>query len=68
MAPKDRQDMVKTLSLKLQAGGLLFIREPVKAHGMPVEEIQTLLPDAGFKEIEHKETKSEYMGIYQKSS
>ena len=68
MAPKDRQDMVKTLSLKLQAGGLLFIREPVKARGMPVEEIQTFLSDAGLKEIEHKEAKSEYMGIYQKSS
>jgi len=68
MTPEDRQDIVKTLSLKLQAGGLLLIREPVKAHGMPVEEIQTLLPDAGLKEIEHKETKSEYTGIYQKSS
>ena len=69
IAPKDRQETVKTLSLKLKAGGLLFIREPIKeSHGMPVEEIRTLFSGAGLEEIEHKETKSEYMGIYQKSS
>lgn len=68
IAPKARQDIVKTLSLKLKAGGLSFIREPVKeSHGMPVEEIQTLLSGAGLEEIEHKETKLEYVGIYQKS-
>jgi len=68
IAPAERQDIVKTLSQKLKASGLLFIREPVKkSHGMPVEEIRTLLSDAGLNEIEHKETKSEYMGKYQKS-
>lgn len=40
IAPAERQDIVKTLSQKLKAGGLLFIRELVKkSHGMPVEEI-----------------------------
>jgi len=34
---------------------------------MPVEEIRTLLSNAGLKEVKHKETKSEYMGKYQKS-
>lgn len=68
IAPRDRQDIIKTLFLKLKPGGLFFIREPVKeSHGMPVEEIRTLLSGAGVKELEHKETKSEYMGIYQKS-
>jgi len=68
IAPAERQDIVKILSQKLKAGGLFFIREPVKkSHGMPVEEIRTLLSDAGLNEIEHKETKSEYMGKYQKS-
>ena len=44
----ERQDIIKTLSRKLNAGGLLFIREPVKkSHGMPVEEIRILLSDAG---------------------
>ena len=68
ITPTDRRDIIKTLSKKLKAGGLLFIREPVKkSHGMPVKEIRSLLPDAGLSEIKHKETKSEYMGKYQKS-
>jgi len=68
ISPAERQDIVKTLSQKLKAGGLFFIREPIKkSHGMPVEEIRTLLSGADLKEIEHKETKSEYMGKYQKS-
>jgi len=69
IVPAGRQDIVKTLSQKLKAGGLFFIKELVKkSHGMPVEEIRTLLSDAGLNEIEHKETKSEYMGKYQKSN
>ena len=68
IAPDERQDIVKTLSQKLKKGGLFFIREPIKkSHGMPVEEIRALFSDAGLNEIEHKETKSEYMGKYQKS-
>ena len=68
IAPVERQDIVKTLSWKLKASGILFIREPIKkSHGMPVEEIRALLSDAGLEEIEHEETKSEYMGKYQKS-
>ena len=59
---------MKTLSQKLKTGGLFFIREPVKkSHGIPVEEIRTLISSAGLREIEHKETKSEYMGKYKKS-
>ena len=38
-----------------------------KSHGMSVKEIGTLLSGAGLKEIEHKKTKSEYVGEYQKS-
>ncbi len=68
IAPAERQDIVKILSQKLKAGGLLFIREPIKeSHGMPVDEIRALLSDAGLREIEHKQTKSEYMGKYQKT-
>ena len=59
---------MKVLSQKLKEGGLLFIREPIKkSHGMPVEEIRALLSDAGLNELEHKETKSEYIGKYQKA-
>jgi len=68
ISPTERQDILKTLSQKLKVKGLFFIREPVKkSHGMPVEEIRTLLSGAGLKEIEHKKTKSEYVGKYQKS-
>ncbi|MFC1957616.1 hypothetical protein ACFLX0_02245 [Chloroflexota bacterium] len=59
---------MKKLSQKLKAGGLFFIREPTKkSHGMPVKEIEALLSDVGLKEIEHKATKSEYVGKYEKT-
>jgi ubiquinone/menaquinone biosynthesis C-methylase UbiE len=65
--PAERQGIVKALSRKLKAGGLLFIKEPVKkSHGMPPEETRALLSDVGLNEIEHKETKSAYMGKYEK--
>jgi len=68
IAPVEREDIVKTLTRKLKTGGLLYIREPIKAsHGIPIEEMRALLSGAGLKEIEYKETKSEYMGKYQKS-
>jgi len=67
--PADRQDIVKTLSQRLKVGGLFFIREPLKkSHGMPAEEIRALLSSVGLKEIEHKESKSEYTARYQKSN
>ena len=68
IAPFDRRDVVKALSRSLQVGGLFFIREPIKEyHGMPPEEIQSLLAAAGLKEISSRQTKSEYMGKYQKT-
>ncbi|GAH65067.1 unnamed protein product, partial [marine sediment metagenome] len=61
IAPQDRQGTVNTLSRLLNANGTIFIREPIKeSHGMPVVEIRTLFSNAGLKEIEHMETKSEY--------
>lgn len=65
--PAERQDIVKALSRKLKTGGFFFIKEPVKkSHGMPPEEIRGLLSDVGLNEIAHKETKSAYMGKYEK--
>ena len=67
IAPAKRRGIVKVLSHKLKASGVFFIKEPVKKpHGMLAEEIRALLSEAGFSEIEHKETKSEYTGKYQK--
>lgn len=68
IAPTERSGIVNTLSRKLRAGGLFFIRERIgKSHGMPVEEIRALLLEAGLREIKHKVTKSEYIGKCQKS-
>ena len=68
IAPGDRQETVNTLSRKLKGKGILFIKERIaKSHGMPVEEILTLLSDAGLNEINHRVTKSEYTGKYQKT-
>jgi ubiquinone/menaquinone biosynthesis C-methylase UbiE len=67
--PGDRQGTISTLSRKLKPGGILFIKERIgKSHGMPVEEIRSRLSDAGLKEIECKETKSEYAGKYKKNN
>jgi ubiquinone/menaquinone biosynthesis C-methylase UbiE len=67
IAPAERQDIINALSRKLKGNGKLLIREPIKeSHGMPVEEIRTLLSNAGLQETEHKVTKSDYMGKYQK--
>lgn len=68
IAPAERAGIVNTLSHKLRAGGLFFIRERIgKSHGMPVEEIRALLLEADLNEIKHKVTKPEYIGKYQKS-
>jgi len=64
--PAERLSTVKALSRKLKAGGTIFVREPTKkSHGMPVEEIRDLFSDAGLKETEHNDTKSEYTGVFQ---
>ena len=68
ISPAERQDIVEALSRKLKVGGILFIKERIKeSHGMPVDEIRTLLSNAGLKEVEYTENKSEYMGKYEKA-
>lgn len=67
IAPTERSDITGTLSHKLRTGGLFFIRERIgKSHGMAVEEIRSLLSEADLNETKHKQTKSEYIGKYQK--
>lgn len=68
IAPSQRQAAVDALSRKLKAGGRLFVREPIKtSHGMPVDEIRALMSSAGLKEAEHRQTKSEYTGRFDKA-
>jgi ubiquinone/menaquinone biosynthesis C-methylase UbiE len=65
--PAERQGIVNAISGKMRPGAAFFVREPTKkSHGMPVEEIQTLLSNAGLKENEHNQIKSEYWGTFQK--
>ena len=66
--PEIRRETVDTLVSLLKPDGRLFMREPVKqSHGMPTDEIRTLMQNADLKEIQHKETKSIYTGIYNKN-
>jgi ubiquinone/menaquinone biosynthesis C-methylase UbiE len=66
IAPIHRQDTVAALARLLRKDGTAFVREPIKkSHGIPVGEIQTLFSNAGLKEIEHLESKSEYKGRFQ---
>jgi len=67
ISPAERSDIIKVLWRKLKEDGKLFIRERIeKSHGIPVSELRALLSEAGLKEIEYKETKSEYIGRYHK--
>ena len=67
--PADRRETISTLSQKLKPGGTFFIKEPIKkSHGMSVDEIRSLLSDAGLGEIAHRQTESQYIAKYQKTS
>ena len=65
-----RQEVARTLALKLKDTGKLFVREPTrKKHGMQPEQIRQLLAGAGLKETWYNLTKSilsgpAYFGIY----
>jgi ubiquinone/menaquinone biosynthesis C-methylase UbiE len=46
-----RPGLLQTLVAKLKPGGVVFVREPTaRRHGMPVEEIERLLREAGLQE------------------
>jgi ubiquinone/menaquinone biosynthesis C-methylase UbiE len=63
--PAERPETVKALARKLKKSGTVFVREPTKkSHGMPVDEIRALFSEAGLKETQYQETKSEYTGRF----
>jgi ubiquinone/menaquinone biosynthesis C-methylase UbiE len=67
--PAERPETVKALARKLKNNGTVFVREPTKkSHGMPVDEIRALFSEAEFKETGRNESKSEYIGKFQKLS
>ncbi len=62
-----RQSMVKALARVLKPEGKLWILEPIKdTHGIPVDEIRSLMGNAGLRELKANIKKSSYRGIYQK--
>jgi ubiquinone/menaquinone biosynthesis C-methylase UbiE len=66
--PAERRGTVKALSQKLKKDGTLFVRELIKeSHGMPVQEILDLFSKEGLIETKRKETKSEYIGRFQRA-
>ncbi|MBN1375066.1 MAG: class I SAM-dependent methyltransferase [Dehalococcoidia bacterium] len=68
ITPVERSGIVNALGSALKKGGKLFIRERIaRSHGMPVEEIRSLLSAAGMNEIACSITKTEYAGRYDKT-
>lgn len=64
VAQEERQGTLMILS-RLLKGGRFMVRERIKeTHGIPTDEIRTLLSGAGFKEMTAKLSKSEYRGIF----
>jgi len=69
IGPEERQDIVTVLCQKLEREGTVFVREPIKkSHGMPTTEIRTLFANAGLREADYKESKSEYRGRFESAS
>jgi len=65
IAPEERQSITDRLAKLLNKNGKIFIREPIKeSHGMPMQEIVSLLTSSGLKEIQSDSGKSEYKGIF----
>ena len=48
----ERQEKVNALARTLKSGGAMFVREPFsERHGMPPEEIRTLVGSTGLREV-----------------
>lgn len=59
----ERQSVTDKLSEKIKVGGKLYIREPINEnHGMPPEEIQSLITNCGLKMIEDHYEKKAFAG------
>ncbi len=65
---KDRRPIVSELAKKLRSGGFVQLREPTRSrHGMPVEEIRSLMSENGLKEEFSKVEKNRFQARYVKS-
>jgi len=67
-----RQETVKTMARVLNAGGKLFIREPlIMKHGMSADEIRGMMTQSGLREVDCKITQflglgQIYTGVFEK--
>jgi ubiquinone/menaquinone biosynthesis C-methylase UbiE len=62
---KERSEIVKSMASKLKPTGFIHLREPTRErHGMPVEEIRSLMKAAGMKESTSTLGKNEFKARY----
>lgn len=60
---EERQPIINELSKIIKVGGQLHIREPINEnHGMPAEEIQSLMTNCGLKKTEFHFEKRAFAG------
>ncbi len=59
---QDRKPIIEALAKWLKDGGVLHVREPKEF--VVVEDLQKLLKEAGFNEVEAKSVRPSFMGIY----
>ena len=65
---KERSEIIKSLAIKLKSTGFIQLREPTKErHGMPMDEIRSLMKKAGLKESNSTVGKKEFKARYSKS-
>ncbi len=57
----ERKTIIETLAKWLKDGGVLHVREPKEF--VVVEDIQRLLKEAGFREVESKSVRPSFMGV-----
>lgn len=63
----DRQPTVKELADKLRPGGFILLREPTKkGHGIPIEEVRSLMGRVGLIESRKAEKKGNFQARYTK--
>jgi ubiquinone/menaquinone biosynthesis C-methylase UbiE len=63
--PAARLSVVQELARLLKKDGRFYIRERIEAsHGIPADELRSLLSRIGFREAYHSLTKAEYRGLF----
>jgi ubiquinone/menaquinone biosynthesis C-methylase UbiE len=65
---KERAEIVNSIASKLKPNGFILLREPTRdRHGMPVDEIRSLMKKVGMKESSTKVGKNEFKARFSPS-